>query len=115
MSTGTAGSGSLPNTTAAGTSAQPAKRERYIERQLRRTRRQVRGVELASRLMLLAAAAVAFFLLAAVVDHWIVPGGLSIYGRLAAVILWRGRLRPCSSIESIHCLPRKRSSAPSRL
>jgi hypothetical protein len=83
MSTGTAGSGSLPNTTAAGTSAQPAKRERYIERQLRRTRRQVRGVELASRLMLLAAAAVAFFLLAAVVDHWIVPGGLSIYGRLA--------------------------------
>ena len=41
------------------------------------------SVELASRLMLLATAAVAFFLVAAVVDHWFVPGGLSIYGRLA--------------------------------
>jgi hypothetical protein len=42
--------------------------------------------------MLLAAAAVAFFLVAAVVDHWLVPGGLSIYGRLAflAVFLLGG-------------------------
>jgi hypothetical protein len=83
MATGTAGSGSIPNASAASTSAHPAERERYIEGQLRRTRRQVRGVELASRLMLLVAAAIAFFLVTAVVDHWLVPGGLGVYGRLA--------------------------------
>jgi hypothetical protein len=83
MSTGTANSGSRATSPAVGASALPAERERYIERQLRRTRRQVRSVELTSRLMLLAAAAVAFFLIAAVFDHWLVPGGLSVYGRLA--------------------------------
>jgi hypothetical protein len=33
--------------------------------------------------MLLASIAIAFFLAAALVDHWVVPGGLGIYGRLA--------------------------------
>ncbi|MEX2141795.1 MAG: hypothetical protein WD894_21195 [Pirellulales bacterium] len=83
MSTGTANSGSRATSSAASASALPAERERYIERQLRRTRRQVRSVELTSRLMLLAAAAVVFFLVAAVFDHWLIPGGLSVYGRLA--------------------------------
>jgi hypothetical protein len=87
MSTGTAKSATRATSTAAGVSA-PAERERFIERQLRRTRRQVRGVELTSRFMLLTAAAVVFFLVAAVFDHWLIPGGLSVYGRLAFLVVF---------------------------
>jgi hypothetical protein len=76
MASGTAPTQPVATKAATGTSSRPAER-------LRKTRRQVRGVELASRLMFLAAAAIGFFLLAAVVDHWLVPGGLGIYGRLA--------------------------------
>jgi len=89
MATGTAGSSSLPTQSAASTSAaRPADRERYIEAQLRKTRRAVRGVEFASRLMLFLAASVAFFLVAALVDHWIAPGGLGVYGRLAFLAIF---------------------------
>ena len=87
MSTGTANSPTRATSTAAGASA-PAERERFIERQLRRTRRQVRSVELTSRFMLLAATAVVFFLVAAVFDHWLIPGGLSVYGRLAFLVVF---------------------------
>jgi hypothetical protein len=38
--------------------------------------------------MLLAAAAVVFFLVAAVFDHWLIPGGLSVYGRLAFLVVF---------------------------
>ena len=120
MSTGTAGSGSLSSTTAAGTSTQTAKRERYIERQLRRTRRQVRGVELASRLMLLVSRRRRIFpdcgrrrSLAGPwrTEHiWAagVFGGVPGRRRL---VCQRAKSPRCSCIGSIRCLPRRRSSA----
>jgi hypothetical protein len=73
---------------ASGSISRPGDRERFIEAQLRRTRMQVRGVELSTRLMLLASIAIAFFLTVALIDHWIVPGGLGIYGRLALLAVF---------------------------
>jgi hypothetical protein len=88
MATGTAGSTSLPPPAATAQATRTADRERYIESQLRKTRRAVRGVELTSRVLLFVAASVAFFLLAAFVDHWIAPGGLGVYGRLAFLVVF---------------------------
>lgn len=86
MATGTAGMG--PTSSTSGAPPRADSRERFIETQLRKTRLQVRGVELATRLMILAAAAIAYFLGAALVDHWIVPGGLGITGRLAFLAIF---------------------------
>lgn len=88
MASGTAGT-SLPSSPLAPPDrSNLAERERFIERQLRKTRSQLRGVELTSRFMLLGAAALAYFLAVAVVDHWLVPGGLSIWGRLACLAVF---------------------------
>lgn len=56
--------------------------EEFIEDQLRKTRSRVRGVDIAAAVMVLAAATVAFFLLAGLVDHWLITGGLGFWGRL---------------------------------
>ncbi len=67
-------------------------RDQYIENQIRKTRGELRGVELAGRLMVLLVGTLAYFLLVAVFDHWIVPGGLGIWSRLffLAVLLIGG-------------------------
>jgi hypothetical protein len=57
--------------------------EEFIEAQLRKTRGHVRSVDLAGTLMTLAAGTLAFFFLAGLIDHWVVPGGLGFWGRLA--------------------------------
>lgn len=62
--------------------------DRYIDAQIRRTRRQVKGIDLAAALMLLAAGSMAYFLLAALVDHWLVPGGMGFAGRLVCLALY---------------------------
>jgi hypothetical protein len=56
--------------------------ERYIEDQLRKTRGHVRSVDIAGSLMTWAASTLAFFFLAAMIDHWVVPGGLGFWSRL---------------------------------
>lgn len=61
-----------------------AQLDRYIEAQIQKTRRQVKGVELASSLLVLGVGLLAYALLVAVVDSWLVPGGLPIAGRLIA-------------------------------
>ncbi|MDA1054584.1 MAG: hypothetical protein O3C40_29485 [Planctomycetota bacterium] len=58
--------------------------ERFIEQQLTKTRLQVRVVDLASSLMALVAAVLAYTLVLAVVDHWVMP--LAWWGRWLACI-----------------------------
>jgi hypothetical protein len=55
--------------------------DRFIEEQLSKTRSHVRGVDIVGGLMTLVAGALAFFLVAAVADHWLIPGGLGFWGR----------------------------------
>lgn len=57
----------------------------YVERQLRKTGRQVKGVDLAANVMLLVVGVLAYLLTAVLVDHWLVAGGLGFGARLA---LW---------------------------
>jgi len=64
--------------------------DQFIDRQIRKTRGQVKGVEIASALMTLAAGALAFFLVAAVVDHWVLVHGLGFWGRLLCLAMFLG-------------------------
>jgi hypothetical protein len=66
-------------------SAPPGAREQFIEERLRQTRRQVKWVDTAAGLIALAAAALAYLLGVALIDHWLVAGGLGFAGRL---VLW---------------------------
>jgi hypothetical protein len=58
--------------------------DRYIETQLHRTRRQVKGVDLSTSIMLLVVASLVYLMLVALLDHWVVTGGLSVAGRMVA-------------------------------
>ena len=51
------------------------------------TRRQVKGVDIAGGLVTLAIGVLAYLLAAAVIDHWLIVGGLGFWGRL---LLWLG-------------------------
>jgi hypothetical protein len=62
--------------------------DRYIETQLLRTRRNVKSVDLAGAVMRLVAGSLVYLLLAAIVDQWLVPGGLGFAGRLVALLLF---------------------------
>jgi hypothetical protein len=61
--------------------------DRYIDGQLHRTRKQVKGVDLASSVMLLAVGSLVYLMVLALVDHWVVKGGLSNGGRIAAFVV----------------------------
>ncbi len=67
--------------------------EDFIQKRLEHTRRQVRLVDVASSLMLLAAASLLFFLAVAVLDHWVFHHGLGFIARLGlfAAVGRRGR------------------------
>ncbi len=71
--------------------------DKYIEGQLRKTRRQVRAVDLASAILILIAGVLGYLFLATLVDHWLVSGGLGYGGRtiiwaicLTAAVTWIG-------------------------
>ena len=64
--------------------------DEFIDRQIRKTRGQVKGVEIASALMTLAAGALAFFLVVAVFDHWVLTHGLGFWGRLLCLAMFLG-------------------------
>jgi hypothetical protein len=64
--------------------------EQYIESQLRKTSNGVKLVDLAVSLMLLIAATLGFFGLMALLDHWIVPGGLSTWARAVFFVFFFG-------------------------
>jgi len=69
--------------------SQPPRRaaecQALIERRLRETRRRVKGVDIASGLLALAIGGLAYLLLAAVIDHWLITGGMGFAGRLIAL------------------------------
>ncbi len=60
----------------------PDRNETFIEDRIQRTRREVMGLDLAAGLITLAAGVLAYLLAIAVVDHWLIPGGLGFAGRL---------------------------------
>jgi len=60
----------------------PTQAEGYIEHRIQQTRRHVKGVDVAQGLMTLAVGLLAYLLAAAVIDHWLVSGGLGFWGRL---------------------------------
>ncbi len=49
----------------------------YIDKQIRTTSRAVKAVDFATAIVLLAAGVLAFLLTAAVVEHWLLPGGFN--------------------------------------
>ncbi|MBN2475425.1 MAG: hypothetical protein JXB62_12510, partial [Pirellulales bacterium] len=71
-----------PRTGDVQTEAFVAPHEAFIENRLRQTRRQVKGVDLAGGLITLAIGTLVCLLAAALVDHWVVSGGLGFWGRL---------------------------------
>src|SRR5689334_19834279 len=61
--------------------------QRFIERQLNRTRRQVKLVELGVATVTLLVGLLGFFLVAALIDHWLLPlGTLGRFGLLAILL-----------------------------
>src|SRR5271157_5666582 len=60
----------------------------FIQKRLEHTRRQVRLVDVATSAMLLVIASLVFFLMAAVLDHWVFQHGLSFLARLGLFALW---------------------------
>jgi hypothetical protein len=74
------GSYSAPPTT----SPAQAERERYIEGQLNKTRRQVKLVELGAAAVTLLVGLLAFFFVVAIIDHWVVA--LGTVGRTLALV-----------------------------
>ena len=60
--------------------------EQFIDDQIRKTRTHVKAVDVFGSLIKLAAIAVAYLLVAAMVDHWLLPGGLGFAGRLALLV-----------------------------
>jgi hypothetical protein len=69
--------------------APPSRAETVIEQHLRQARRQVKGVDLAAGLLRLTIGILLFLLAFAILDHWLVTGGLGILGRvLAALVLF---------------------------
>ncbi len=71
--------------------APPTPAETLIEQRLRQARRHVRGVDAAAGLLRLAVGVLLYLLAVAVLDHWLVDGGLGGLGRfLAATALLAG-------------------------
>ncbi|HEX5442940.1 MAG TPA: hypothetical protein VFW87_03885, partial [Pirellulales bacterium] len=60
--------------------------DHYIESQIHRTRRQVKGLDLTASLMVLAVGTLGYLMVVALVDHWLVSGGLGFGGRLTAFL-----------------------------
>lgn len=82
MASGTAQHGSpAPKPSGARRTGRVVEYQQYIETQLGRTRRRVQWVDLWTSLTTLAVGFTAYLLLAAVIDHWIAPGGLGTASR----------------------------------
>ncbi|MCE5266454.1 MAG: hypothetical protein LLG00_01015 [Planctomycetaceae bacterium] len=67
--------------------APPTEYEAFIDQRLHQTRRRVKGVDLANALVTLSIGVVAYLLVAALADHWLVTGGLGIWARTLCWLL----------------------------
>lgn len=61
--------------------------EQYIDDHISRTRRALKLADFSAGVIMLVAGVLAFLLVAGVIDHWIIPGGLGSAGRLALFTL----------------------------
>ncbi len=68
----------------------PSECEILIDERLQRTQRQVKGVDIAGGLIALAIGILAYLLAAAMIDHWLIVGGLGFWGRLGLWLLLVG-------------------------
>ena len=64
----------------------PDPREAFIDNRLRRTRRQVKGVDIATGLLVLLIGTLGYLFAAAIIDHWLIAGGLGFWGRLVLLL-----------------------------
>lgn len=60
--------------------------QQYIDGQLRKTRARVKWVDFWTSLVLLGIGVLGYLLVAALIDHWIIPGGLGFFGRLLLLV-----------------------------
>lgn len=79
-----------PQAGASGSRAKVVQYDEYIDSQLRKTRGHVRSVDLTGSLMALVAGTLGFILLAALVDHWVISGGLGFWGRMLFLAAYIG-------------------------
>src|SRR5271154_2210311 len=79
---------SSPGSSVRATPAAPRpERDRLIEDELERTRRQLKGVDVTAALLTLAAGSLGYLLVMALVDHWIMPHGLGFTSRVVACVV----------------------------
>ena len=62
--------------------------DQFIDQQIRKTRGQVKGVEIAAALMMLATGSLVFFLAMALADHWLFPHGMGFWERFIALTFY---------------------------
>ena len=67
-------------------SSAPVPCEAFIDKRLRQTRRQLKGVDVAGGLMTLAAGMLAYLMFAAALDDWATTGGLGFAARLLLLL-----------------------------
>ena len=96
--------------------------EHLIDEHIDRTRWALKLVDFAGGLLTLAVALLAFLLVAALLDHWVVPGGLSTTGRTAlfgamvlglASLLWRQFVPLLRAINPVFAAHTIEKTAPS--
>ncbi len=85
-----------------GPSPDAAEHEALIDRRLRSTGRQVKGVDLASGIITLAVTLLGYLFVAAVLDHWVFSGGLGFLGRL---VLFLGLISVAGTLFARGVLP----------
>ncbi len=86
MASGTITQGPSPEARRAAHERELIEYERYIDLQLTKTARQVQGMDIATGLMCWLAGALAYLLVAAAADHWLLSGGLGTWGRWLALL-----------------------------
>ena len=62
--------------------------DQFVDQQVRKTRSQVKGTELAVALMTLATGTLGYFLVAALADHWLFAHGFGFWGRFIALAVY---------------------------
>ncbi|QDT00769.1 phage holin family protein [Adhaeretor mobilis] len=100
----------------------PAQHQEFIDKQVQKTRRGLKIVDLTAGLITLVIGVLLFLLTAAIIDHWIVPGGLGTIGRsllfggfLAGIAwhVWRSFLPLLRPINPIYAAQTIETNSPS--